>query len=440
MRFGFVNKKHIIWTILLCCIILFSSCSSERSPSKASPGILPTSTPTINNNDPAAPDMGDFKAIWISQYDLTQTYINPQTGLQAEQNIFTDNINKILSSIKELGYNTIILQIRPYADSMYPSEYYPMSEYVVGKYGNTVDYDPVEIIVREAHEMELDIHGWINPMRAMSVAKISKIDNQYKIRQWYEDENQNGTYIVPYSGVYYLNPAYEEVRQLIIDGATEALTKYQFDGLHMDDYFYPTTDENFDAKAYQEYKAGGGKLGLMEFRREALNKLVSGLYVATKAVNPDLIFGISPAGIITNVYDLHCADIYTWCSTYGYIDYICPQVYFGLEHETYDFISVCNTFRDIIKTRSVNLVIGMTFGKAYSKTDNLAGSGQYEWQQNNDVLARCLSYTKELTHCTGIAVFCYQYFYDTVSYAPVKETAEEVANFVPLLHEISWNN
>ncbi|MBE7066941.1 MAG: hypothetical protein E7385_05250 [Ruminococcaceae bacterium] len=438
MRSGFFDKKHILLVILLCCVILFSSCSLEKTPSEVSPSIRPTSTPTINNNDPAAPDMGDFKAIWISQYDLTKTYTNPQTGLQADQSVFTENIKKILKNVKSLGFNTIILQVRPNADSMYPSEYYPMSEYVVGKYGNVADYDPVEIIVREAHEVELDIHAWINPMRAMSTTKISKIDNQYKIKQWYENELQNGTYIVPHSNVYYLNPAYEEVRQLIIDGATEVLTKYQFDGLHMDDYFYPTTDENFDIKAYQEYKAHGGKLGLMDFRREALNKLVAGLYAATKAVNPDLIFGISPAGIITNVYNLHCADIYTWCSTYGYIDYICPQVYFGLEHETYDFVSVCNTFRDIIRTRSVNLVIGMTFGKAYSKIDNLAGSGQYEWQQNNDILERCLGYTKDLTHCTGIAVFCYQYFYDPVSGEPVSNTQDEVNNFIPVLKEICW--
>ena len=80
----------------------------------------------------------------------------------------------------------------------------------------------------------------------------------------------------------------------------------------------------------------------------------------------------------------------------------------------------------------------MTFGKAYSKVDDRAGTGKYEWQQNSDILARCLSFTENLEKCTGIAVFCYQYFYDCVSHSPILETADEVENFIPVLEKISW--
>ena len=265
----------------------------------------------------------------------------------------------------------------------------------------------MEILVGLAHNAGLSIHAWINPLRAMSSEDIKKIDDSYKIKQWYLQEETHGKYIVEYSGKYYLNPAYKEVRNLITDGAGEALTKYDFDGLHMDDYFYPTTDDYFDKEAYKDYQTGGGRLTLADFRREALSELVSDLYNTTKKINADLLFGISPSGIIDTVYNSQYADVYLWCSRPGYVDYICPQVYFGMEHETYDFISVCNTYSDIIKNPEVGLVVGMSFGKAFSGIDNYAGIGKYEWQKYDDIMARCLTYTKNLEKCIGSRYLLY---------------------------------
>lgn len=380
----------------------------------------------------------EMKAIWMSQYDLTPIYTDNKSQRNPED--YTSKAASVINNIKNLGFNTIFLQIRPNADSMYPSDYYPVSEYVTGDYGNDFSYDPVEILVGLAHNAGLSIHAWINPLRAMSSEDIKKIDDSYKIKQWYLQEETHGKYIVEYSGKYYLNPAYKEVRNLITDGAGEALTKYDFDGLHMDDYFYPTTDDYFDKKAYKDYQTGGGKLTLADFRREALSELVSDLYNTTKEINADLLFGISPSGIIDTVYNSQYADVYLWCSRPGYVDYICPQVYFGMEHETYDFISVCNTYSDIIKNPEVRLVVGMSFGKAFSGIDNYAGIGKYEWQKYDDIMARCLTYTKNLEKCMGVSVFCYQYFYDPVTGKKVSETADEVDNFLPVLGDIHWNN
>lgn len=418
-------KKTLIF--LLCFICLLTACNGTlHNWPNSTP--CPTTSPTGPNVSPCKID--NFKAMWLSQFDLSDIYFDHASGTQQDINIFTEKITFILSNIKKLGFNTVILQIRPNGDSMYPSTYYPMSKYVVGKYGNTSQYDPVAITVDLAHSLELDIHAWINPMRTSSAKDITGANNNYLIKQWYEDNNLRGKYLVEYNNIFYLNPAYEQVRQLIIDGAVEALTKYDFDGLHMDDYFYPTTESYFDRDAYEEYISSGEKATIPEFRRLNLNKLVSGLFKAVKDVNPDLIFGISPSGIINTVYNQHCADVYTWCSSYGYIDYICPQVYFGLKHQTYDFASVCNTYRNIIKTEHVRLIIGMSFGKALSKVDNYAGSGKFEWQESDDIMARCFNYTKALDGCAGICVFCYQYFYNPASGVPVEETKQEVANFI----------
>lgn len=396
----------------------------------------PIEPPTEPITKPVEQGSGDIKAMWLSQYDLSGIYQNG--GAQRSQAEFSEMMSRALDDLVNLGFNTVFLQVRPNGDSMYPSDYYPMSKYVVGSYGVGASYDPVEIIVRLAKERDLAIHAWINPMRCMTDAELQKVPATYPIRQWYDDPNCKGKWIVQSGNYWYLNPAYPEVRDLIVSAASEVLARYDFDGLHMDDYFYPTTDAAFDAAAYQDYVNGGGKLSLAEFRRDALNRLVSGLYRIAKEYDGQ--FGISPAGNIKTVYDNQYADVYTWCASAGYIDYICPQVYFGLEHQNFDFKKVCNTWQSIIKTDSVKLMVGMTFGKAQAGVDNYAGSGKNEWQEHKDVLKRCLEYTAELNRCTGVAVFCYQYYCDPVTGRTVAETAEEWQNFVPVLKKITWNH
>lgn len=379
----------------------------------------------------------DMKCMWLSQFDLSRIYC--ENGAQREEQSFRTLMSTVLDNVKSSGMNTVILQVRPNADSMYPSEIYPPSAYVVGAYGRDFDYDPVEIVVELAHERELSIHAWINPLRGMTDGQIRSVPDDYAIRRWLEDDTLCGRYIVKVGENWYLNPAYAEVRELILDGAREIMESYDFDGLHMDDYFYPTTDVSFDNLAYYQYIREGGRLDTLSWRRENLNKLISEMYSLVHSAENGALYGISPAGNWNNVYNSHCADMYTWCAEEGYIDYICPQVYFGMEHGSYDFVKTCNEWQSYIKTDSVRLIVGMSLGKAQSGVDNYAGEGKYEWRDNKDVLKRCLEYTKELERCDGVAYFCYQYFYDPISAEENAATREERENFLPLLFEISWS-
>ncbi len=416
-------------------------------PPTEKPTEPPTQPPTEKPTEPPveptpAPDArvvqyADMKAMWLSQYDLTGIYLNG--GVQRDQADYTNRMAQVLDNVQAQGFNTVILQVRPNADSMYPSQYYPMSAYVVGKTGEKASYDPVAILVRLAHERNLSIHAWINPMRGMTEAEMKQVGQEFPMRQWYDDDQTRGKYIVSVSGRWYLNPAYAPVRQLIVAGAGELLNNYDFDGLHMDDYFYPTTDASFDAAAYGEYQSAGGKLSLADFRRENLNKLVHQLYSLTRDSRSGRIFGISPAGNLDTVYNQQYADVYRWCAEAGYIDYICPQVYFGLEHSSYDFVKVSRQYQSLIQVDGVDLIVGMTFGKAFSQEDKWAGNGKNEWKDNKDVLARCLQTTRDLPKCRGVAVFCYQYFFDPVSGKSVAETEQERGNFVPVFQEIGWN-
>jgi len=205
----------------------------------------------------------------------------------------------------------------------------------------------------------------------------------------------------------------------------------------MDDYFYPSgCTPAFDEKAYAEYPE---KLPLQAFRRAQVNALVRELYTMVKETNASVLFGISPGGNMNTNYHYLGADVYTWCAEEGYIDYICPQVYWGMEHETYDFVSVCRTFDEMIKVDSIQLVIGMTVSKAKTGYDQYAGTGQWEWRDHQDILYRCLQHTLTLRHCSGVSYFCYQYFYDPQTGESVKETESERNLFVPFLKKIQWD-
>ena len=195
-------------------------------------------------------------------------------------------------------------------------------------------------------------------------------------------------------------------------------------------------NEKYD-EAYAEYKKDGGKKDLRGFRNEMLDLMVSEIYASVKSVGKDQLFGISPAGNIENTYNDLYTDVYKWCSEEGYIDYICPQIYFGLEHQTHDFISVYNVWNNIIKNKDIKIYAGLTLGKAKSGVDNYAGTGKNEWSENKDVLMRCMQYIKTRNECEGIVVFCYQHMYDPITGISVKETEEERLNMKNALNDLN---
>jgi len=374
----------------------------------------------------------NMKAMWLSQYDMESVYT--ENGKQREEKDFTLKTEKIIDNMVSIGINTLIVQVRPFADSMYPSEIYPMSYFVVGKYGENAEYDPFAIILEKAHEKGLSVHAWINPLRGMTEDEIKKVPENFKIREWYD----NGEILKCVSGRMYLDPAYYEARELIVKGATEIVKLYDVDGVHMDDYFYPTTDESFDCESYEAYRSRGGTLELADFRRENINLLVRKIYSAVKSERKDVLFGISPAGEMNNNYYELYADVYEWCGNEGYIDYICPQIYFGFEHDTCGFKKLCHQFSDMVKVDGIRLIVGMYVGKAVFCFDRYAGSGQYEWRDNKDILLRELEYTETLSKCSGVAYFCYQYFFDPLTGEPSTSAVEEVSALLPKLKTASW--
>ena len=387
---------------------------------------------------PSNPEkIGDWKGLWLSQFDLQSIYSAGSS--QRSEADFRKRMEQVLDNTVKDGFNTVVLQLRPNADSIYPSDVYPPSKYAVGSYAGDFQYDPVAIVVELCKERGLSVHGWINPMRGMTEDEIKQVDDKYLIKQWYNDQTKKGDYIVFVNKNWYLNISHPEVRKLICDGAAEILARYEMDGVHMDDYFYPTTDASFDAKAYSAYKKDGGTLDLASWRKESLSTLVAELYATVKTHDLRALFGISPAGNINTVMNSHYADVMTWCANPGYIDYIMPQVYFGFEHASWAFDKTCKIWEDIIDTEYVTLIVGMSFGKALSGVDNYAGAaGKDEWTRHKDIMVRSLKHTETLELCKGVTVFCYQYLWDRGNGTIIPTTKQEHEAFSAYLKEVTW--
>ena len=431
-------KRYRFFPVLLIFVFLFSAGCGEIPR----PDIIGTEPPEMTEKEEPAVAVGreclnyDYmKAVWVSQFDMAEVYLSG--GEQREVSDFRRLIRQMMEKISAIGLNTVIFQVRPYGDSIYPSDIYPPSAVVTGEQGRNFVYDPFEIVVDEAHKCGLSLQAWINPLRLMREGEIEKVSRKYAVGKWHREGRG---YICEVDKRWYLDPAYAETRRLIIDGVCEILEKYEVDGIHMDDYFYPTTEPYFDYSAYSDYLSRGGRLPLDDWRRENLNRLVSGIYSAVKSYGEELLFGISPAGNYNTAYESQYADIYTWCGEDGYIDYICPQAYFGFEHGSYDFVKVVEKYRAMIKCEDVRLVVGMTLSKAYDGyleiPDKWGGIGSREWIERRDILLRQLEYLSSLDDCSGVSYFSCRFFFDPISGNDVTETAEERESFLKILKKL----
>ena len=371
------------------------------------------------------------KAMWLSQFDMKDIYT--YRGKQREAAEYTRLAMRVISNLSSMGINTVFIQLRPNGDSIYPSEIYPPSQYAVGAYGAEFEYDPFEIFLSLAHEANISVHAWINPLRCMSVDNIEKIPEKYKIKRWYLE----GKYVKEVNGYLYLDPAQEEVRELIANGALEIIDTYDVDGVHLDDYFYPTSDEGFDRGSY--LALNDKRLSLADFRREQTNKLVRDLYDTVKSRSTSLLFGVSPSGNTGRNYNELFADVEAWCDG-GYVDYICPQIYFGFEHETHPFDAVLGEFSKMSGARGVSLIVGITLEKADNGyrglEDTWAGVGASEWITQKNIIKRSLLCVRELDDTYGVALFSYRLLFDPVTDEPRIETREEYENFMPVLLEM----
>ena len=337
----------------------------------------------------AQPAQDGMRGVWVSS--VANIDYPSQQGLSADQ--LKSEADTILNNIAAMGLNTVFLQVRPSADALYQSALFPWSRYVSGTAGQAPDgdFDVLAYWVEGAHSRGLQLHAWLNPYRITRDGK-EELDALPET----SPAKQHPEWVVEYEGNYYFNPGLPAVQQLVVDGAAEIVRNYDVDGIHLDDYFYPGTDFN-DAAAYARYGDDFDDIG--DWRRDNVNTLIASLDETVHAINPELSFGISPAGIWDNKADnpkgsdtngrssyreIYC-DSVEWIKR-GTVDYICPQLYWSIGYEIADFEVLVDWWQDTVSTSDVALYIGIGAYRAAEAEPGDVWYGTAELERQLDML------------------------------------------------------
>ncbi len=347
----------------------------------------------------------EMRAVWLTHNEI---YSMCKTG-----NGFRENISSAISAVADAGINTLIVQMRPFSDALYHSGIFPSSSYLGEAQGSDYDFDALEIIIKEAKSRGVSVHAWINPYRVSYSTDFSALADSNPAKLWHSRAEDASRLIVCEKGIWY-KPSSPEVQRLIIDGACEIVRNYDIDAIHLDDYFYPVTDESIDAAEYGEYLSLGGILSLAQWRREQVSCMVSGLYAAIKRIKSGVLLGISPSGKIACNIDEMYADVGRWCSEDGYVDYIAPQLYYGFLNGTCPFEKTALEWQELVKNPDVSLIFGLAAYKC-GKADEYAGTDEAknEWINDSGVLLRQIEYIRTLEKHSGFALFSYSGIWNT---------------------------
>jgi uncharacterized lipoprotein YddW (UPF0748 family) len=341
------SLKRVMHTsrVLMSCFIVSVLCLSFTAAAQESTIEKPAAL-QVRKKNPA----NSFRAAWVAT--VANIDWPSKKGLTAEQQ--AGEINAIVKRAKQVGLNALILQVRPSADAIYPSTLEPWSEFLSGTQGLAPQcakppckaWDPLQHWIATAHATGIQIHAWFNPYRAGHPQERSPKASNHVSKNL-------GAAVQSYGDFLWLDPGQNAASEHSLAVIQDVLTRYDIDGVHIDDYFYPYpitaavadaqdvsspgTIDFPDDLSWQAYVIGGGALSKSDWRRNNVNQFVERLYKTIQAVKPKVKLGISPFGIgkpslrPANIkgfsqYDALYADVELWLNQ-GWLDYLAPQLY-----------------------------------------------------------------------------------------------------------------
>ena len=274
----------------------------------------------------------ELRAVWIA----TVANINfpSEPGLDAATQ--QDELRALLDVAQATGLNAVMFQVRPESDALYASDLEPWSRFLTGEQGGDPGYDPLEVLVDEAHARGIEVHAWLNPYRA-AVSKGATLDPMHIAEVLPE-------YAYVYDKYLWMDPGAPEVQDHLLAVIDDIVMRYDVDGIHFDDYFYPyPTDADFpDDATWQAYQDGGGGLSRADWRRSNVDGMVKAVGETIAGLRPEVRWGISPFGIYRpgippgisglDQYEALYADPLKWMQE-GWLDYLAPQLYWPTTQE-----------------------------------------------------------------------------------------------------------
>lgn len=340
----------------------------------------------INNKDSnnSEEKQMELRSVFISYIELND-YIS---GKSYEESV--SNIDKIINNIKNYKFNSIILQIRSHNDAIYQTDMFKVSDSIILNDGS--NYDVLSYFQDKCNLNNIKLIVWMNPYRIGKEENISK-------KEWIGTNN-----ISKVGNLYYYNPASSEVQNYLISAVEEVVNKYNFYGILFDDYFYPSIDiDNYD---YENYIKSNTFITKDDFHLMMVNKFIKNVYAAVKSLNSNVLFGISPEGNIDNNYTKNFADVKTWVSESGYVDFIMPQLYYGFFNSTRPYYETLKEWNDMIKNDKISFYVALSFYKV-GFIDNYAKDGYYEWVDNNDIIKKQILVARGYDNYKGFSLFRY---------------------------------
>jgi uncharacterized lipoprotein YddW (UPF0748 family)/N-acetylmuramoyl-L-alanine amidase len=304
---------------------------------------------------------GEFRGVWVASV-INLDYPSRQGLSEAALKREADSI---LDGALEMGFNAVILQVRPASDALYSSSLFPWSEVITGEQGASPPggFDPLAYFTEGAHRRGMELHAWLNPYRA--ARNVSNADGLCESNP----ARANPHWTIPHSdGHLYYDPGVPEVHELILSGIREIVENYAVDGIHFDDYFYPGRSFNDDG-SFSKYGAGFSNKD--EWRRANLDRLIRESQALVHSIDPNCRFGVAPQAIWANrannplgsdtrgfetLYE-QFADTRKWVLE-GWVDYIAPQIYWEIGRENSDYSKVLAWWSELVRGTNVDLYTG----------------------------------------------------------------------------------
>ena len=274
----------------------------------------------------------EFRGAWVAS--VWNSDWPSRAGLEAAQQ--KAELIQILDKLQELNFNALILQVRPEGDALYESKYEPWSAWLTGIQGKSPGYDPLEFAISECHKRNIEFHAWFNPYRAStSYRRVKNVSPHIA--------ETNPEVVYRYGTQLWMDPGAKVVQDKIYNVIMDVVQRYDVDGIHLDDYFYPYPINNLsfpDSKTYAAYRNAGGRLSLSDWRRNNVNIMMQRLWKGINSAKSHVKFGISPFGIYRpgqpagikglDAYEALYADAKKWLQQ-GWLDYIAPQLYWRID-------------------------------------------------------------------------------------------------------------
>ena len=358
----------------------------------------------------------EFRGAWIQ-------CVNGQfIGMSTQQ--MQNTLSYQLDELQKDGVNAIIFQVRPECDALYQSDLEPWSRFLTAEQGRAPQpyWDPLAWMITEAHKRGMELHAWINPFRAKTKTTKTPCQSHVAIR--------HPEMSFAYDGQIILNPGQPEARDYICKVVDDIVSRYDVDGLHIDDYFYPYPAAGQKINDEKEYRMYGSGLSLNDWRRDNVNRFIKQLYETIHQRKPWVKFGVSPFGIYRNKknapqvgsetaglqnYDDLYADVLLWVNN-GWVDYCVPQLYWQIGHKTADYATLIKWWNEHAANRPLYIGEDIERTAKFADLDN----------PNSNQMPAKYNLHKQMRHVNGTVLW----------YA--KAAVDNVGNYGQVLRRHYW--